>query len=72
MIEQDRIACKHGRKRTFNWSDFHEAPPWLAPSEKFFKFGISTLSEMAFRVYTFPFTTQLQGHAHFPFTGHKV
>ena len=41
MTEQNHIACKHGQTRTFT-------PPRLAPSRKFLKFGVSTLSEMAF------------------------
>ena len=41
MTEQNRIACKHGHTRAFNWFV-------LAPSGKFLKFGVSTLSEMAF------------------------
>ena len=65
MTEQNHIACKHGQTRTFT-------PPRLAPSRKFLKFGVSTLSEMAFSSAHFSiynsitrtriFSSYMQGH----------
>ena len=64
MTEQNHLACKHGAQELSIGliSDFHEVPLQLTASGKFLKFGVSTLSEMAFSSAHFPFTTQLQGH----------